>query len=309
MSQLIGQGGTITLDADFTDGTGAAVDPTTPRVSIINALGATVVSNATPTRISLGHYEYAYPVDVAAPLGAWDADWTALINGSPVEAHDGFTVVPAGTVLFTSTDAFVTIADYEAAFNTVITGDAGLTAKVQFALDSACAEIRQALGNQTLTYVTDDVIELDGTGRTALLLPQLPVVHINSVTIDKGLATELAVTDWVLGLGGVLRRKGTQLDPTAWYTRRPPKVWPWGFGNITVDYDHGYDAYESEPFPKDLINVALQVARSTVSSLPAGITSETIGGYSYTRQLGATLGADAYEKLLNRYAVKRVPVP
>lgn len=190
--------------------------------------------------------------------------------------------------------AFVTIADYEVAFNAIVTGNAGLEAKVQWALDGACDEIRGELGDQVLDLVEDDVIVLHGTGHQSLLLPQLPIVAVNSVTIDNGLGSELVVTDYKVDFSGILyRRKG----------------WPWGFGNVTVDYDHGYGAYEGLQLPNDLKTVALQVARSTVSSLPAGITSETIGGYSYTRSLGAAIGADAYEKLLNRYAVKRVPVP
>lgn len=98
MAQQIGRGGTITLDARFSDGAGAAIDPVNPKVSILNALGAVVVSLATPTHVSLGHYQYTYAVAADAMLGAWAAKWFALINGAPEEGEDGFTVVAAGTI-------------------------------------------------------------------------------------------------------------------------------------------------------------------------------------------------------------------
>lgn len=99
MTQTIGRGGTITLDAYYRDGAGQLVDPVSPKVSIVDAQGTTVVSLATPTtHVATGHYQYAYPVAVGAPLGAWEAVWYGTINGSPVQDEDGFTVVVAGSI-------------------------------------------------------------------------------------------------------------------------------------------------------------------------------------------------------------------
>lgn len=100
MTELIGRGGTITLDALFRDANWQAIDADTGTelVSVIDALGATAVANDTPTHIGTGHYEYAYPVDIAAPLGAWEIHWSGLINGAPVTAVEGFTVLPAGSI-------------------------------------------------------------------------------------------------------------------------------------------------------------------------------------------------------------------
>lgn len=96
----IGRGGTITLDAVYRDGSQQAVDPVGPNVDIIDALGATVVLNAVPTHDGLGSYHYNYAVAADAPLGAWQIVWQGTVNGGPVEAPEGFTVVPAGTVMF-----------------------------------------------------------------------------------------------------------------------------------------------------------------------------------------------------------------
>jgi hypothetical protein len=105
-----------------------------------------------------------------------------------------------------------------------------------------------------------------------------------------------------------LRRKGTQVDPSWYYYRHPPMTWPWGFQNITIDYDHGYGAYEGAQLPTTLKNIAIQVARGIVSSLPSGVTSETIGGYSYTRSLGTAEGVQAFAKTLDKYKLPRIPV-
>lgn len=190
--------------------------------------------------------------------------------------------------------AFVTVDDYNAAFQTTADEDA-----VQFALDAACTQIRKYL-SQDLDLVTDDEQPFDGTGHQTLLLPQLPVLAVNSVFIDKDEDTEEEVTDYKVGFGGILYRRCG---------------WPWGVQNITVDYDHGF-----EEIPADLKSVALGIARFVATPITeealGGITSETIGGYSYTRDLGAassvaTTGSDvsAYSRVLDLYRVKRIPVP
>lgn len=98
MAQQIGQGGTITLDAFFTDGTGVAHDPTNVQVSILDTTGAVIVSLDAAVRVALGHYHYEYTVAVDAPLGAMAIQWFADINGVPVTDEDGFTVVAAGSI-------------------------------------------------------------------------------------------------------------------------------------------------------------------------------------------------------------------
>lgn len=104
MAGLIAQGGTITLEALTSDNTGAATDASALTVSIIDATGTTVVSNASPTHVSTGHYEYAYPVSPTAVLGAWAAEWVGTVGGFPLISDDGFTVVtPPQIITPTST--------------------------------------------------------------------------------------------------------------------------------------------------------------------------------------------------------------
>lgn len=100
MTQLIGQGGTITLDAKYQDVNGIATDPVDPRVSILDPMGATVVDLAVPTRVGVGLYQYAYAVAADAPMGAWQARWYGLINSVQVgPVDDGFTVTASGVIV------------------------------------------------------------------------------------------------------------------------------------------------------------------------------------------------------------------
>lgn len=201
--------------------------------------------------------------------------------------------------------AFVTADQYATALRVDVPDGSPLEAAVNMALDAACSEIRGYLG-QTLDAVVGDVVALDGTGRRGLILPEMPVTAVNAVTIDKDLATELVVTDFYLGFGGVLYRTGVQAVPDWWdwwdWSAFPRRGWPLGVGNITVDNDHGYAT-----IPADLVNVAIQVARATINSGLPGMTSETIGGYSYTRD-GKVDILGAFTRVLDNYKLPRVMV-
>lgn len=100
MAQLIGQGGTITLDAQYADLNGSAKDPTSPQVSIVDPNGATIIDLDTPTRVGLGHYQYLYAVAGDALEGAWEVRWYGLINGVQVgPVAEGFTVAAGGAIV------------------------------------------------------------------------------------------------------------------------------------------------------------------------------------------------------------------
>lgn len=99
MSQLIARGSPITLDAFYTDGTGTPTDATSPKTSIIDAAGATVVNLDTPTHVGTGHYQYTYAVPADAILGAWAARWFGTVDGNALEDEDGFTVIRAAVVI------------------------------------------------------------------------------------------------------------------------------------------------------------------------------------------------------------------
>jgi hypothetical protein len=91
------RGKTITLSARYVDASGAAHDPISPMVDIINPLGVTVVNNDTPTAAGpVGFYEYDFTVPNDALLGEWGVVWTGTIDGQPAEANGTFTVLAGG---------------------------------------------------------------------------------------------------------------------------------------------------------------------------------------------------------------------
>lgn len=94
-------GSTIPLTAQYQDGTGTAVNPVTPLVSILNPLGVEVVSPTTPTALpSVGRFSYDFDIPSGGLVGTWTVIWSGVINGSAVESTEVFTVVEAGSITF-----------------------------------------------------------------------------------------------------------------------------------------------------------------------------------------------------------------
>lgn len=143
------------------------------------------------------------------------------------------------------------------------------------ALDAATAMI-QALTNQTLEQVEDDVLVLDGSGTRALLLPEFPVTEVSSVELD-GVA--LAASEYQWSADGYLRRAGS--------------VWPADLRNIEVTYTHGYAT-----LPTLIVSMTAKLA-ARLYQVPASVRQETIGSYS-TSYVSPTLQADELA-LLDRY--------
>lgn len=204
------------------------------------------------------------------------------------------------------TAPFALLEDYIEAFGNASTEIGDTDMQVRAALAAACEEIRQYCA-QNFTLIEDDEIVLHGTGRSTLLLPELPVVAVNSVLVNAGEDTEEEVTDFRIDTeSGLLWRPPSSSG--SW-----PGRWPVGFLNITVDYDHGYTEV-----PKDVINVACLMARNSImardTAREVGITSETIAGYSYTTDSGSSIVAveEASRKnlrrILDRYRLPRIPV-
>lgn len=125
------------------------------------------------------------------------------------------------------------------------------------ALESATGAVRDET-RQWLELVEDDTITVSTRSGTDLLLPELPVVAVTTVTVD---GTDLVEdTDYELDLGddgrrGIIRRLGGY-------------AWP---GKVTVTYTHGYAT-----IPPGLRAVVLRVAARGMSN-PLGLNQETAG--------------------------------
>lgn len=123
-------------------------------------------------------------------------------------------------------------------------------------LTSTTAMIKRE-ARQTIELVTNDAVTLDASSTRVLLLPELPVVSVASVTVDGVVLTESV--DYLVSANGVLastNRLRTWRSPAA------------------VVYTHGYATV-----PGDLKAICIEAAaRAWVN--PRGVLSEQIGTYS-----------------------------
>lgn len=185
----------------------------------------------------------------------------------------------------------ITLDDFEAA------GGDPDAASASLAISAASEMVRQYL-NQQVDFVEGDVVVLSGTGTRALLLPECPVVAVNSVTVGDDL---LVGADYRVTSGGLLwRLTSDALDDDGVHIT---SVWTRGY-EVTVDYDHGF---AEVPGDIRLVVARLAVAIATDSGSLAGLRQETVDNYSYTRDSAAT-SADAELAVLARRVLRQVPV-
>ena len=196
---------------------------------------------------------------------------------------------------------FCSIDDINTFLGTTILPD---DAQALLAIDEATAVI-QNYCNQKIEQVSDDTIQLDGTGSTKLFLPELPVVSITSVEVDGVL---LDPTYYALAENGVLWRKYG--------------VWTVGARNIEIAYTHGYSA-----IPDDLRGVCYRsAARLYQAQMKAGkvdfvgdVKSVSVGDYSISFGGGSGAAGEGQgdvsaartllmseKDILNRYRYKRI---
>jgi hypothetical protein len=159
------------------------------------------------------------------------------------------------------------------------------------AIDSSCEMIRSYLG-QRLNYDPNDTVLMGGTGGLAQLVPELPIVAIETIYID-----DVEETDYVF-----VKKAGL-------IYKRDETVWPRGVDNISVTYSHGY-AYletdvEDDPddttpkpdrMPADIRRIALALAQRifiSAGTVLGQVASETISpdSYAYTLADSATNSA------------------
>jgi hypothetical protein len=201
-------------------------------------------------------------------------------------------------------------------------------------LRMASAVIRSEL-NQLINRVEDDAIHLEPRGGQVILLPELPVWEVDSVTETRyGITTALIEgTHYRVELGhdgriGILRRLPTNAvdivasDTTLTFgidsVHRVETYWPasdaTGDSGVDVVYDHGFDDANGSggvlhELPDILWTVALRVAARGFTN-PVGMRQETISRYSYTaagaaEDIGLYLTAGDLEDLAPFYPGQR----
>lgn len=174
------------------------------------------------------------------------------------------------------------------------------------ALDAACQAVR-TYTNQDLNLVRDDEVQLHGLGHREILLPQIPVLEVASIseTDRDGDVEPLESSDWYVSTAGVLSRI---TSPYYWYP---------GIGNITVVYTHGWavdedemeesDAPTADRMPSDLRMVAVQIAAGVYMAPPVSVSQVTLGDFSASFESSANgMVEPAMAAILDRYTVKGV---
>ncbi len=169
------------------------------------------------------------------------------------------------------------------------------------AVDAACDIVRTHT-DQEFNLTTLGTATLDGTGTDALLLPQVPVSEVRSVTIggtvNSGTITGgTAVTSWAVREDGVLlRTAGAATGDPSWSGETLPLRWPKGRQNVSVIYSHGYG---SATLPRDVRMVALQIAARLL--VQGAAVYESVGAVS-VRYAGPPLDLSPGEKaILSRH--------
>lgn len=258
MAGVVGQGGTIVLDARYRDGSGALVDPTTPLVDIINPSAVEIVTNAVPVQDGTGLFHYNYTVAVAAPLGTWTAHWTGVINGAPVSGDDVFTVVAAGSVT-TDEPLLVPIAEYRRiTLDTTSTNSA-----ISGALIEATGLVEEYLGRFLISTQRTETLAMDRYGRVYPSAVPITAVATTGLT-NEGHALAGATADETINL---------VLEPVL---GRPPQS--------TITYTGGFT---SDTVPRTIQRricwEAYTILRADqLATVPAGATAVSIGDASLT---------------------------
>ena len=141
-------------------------------------------------------------------------------------------------------------------------------------LDDASAMIRAYTG-QTFDLVENDVIVLRIQGGV-VRLPQRPVTEVSQViALGGNLIPDVTVIDWIFdGVDQIRIGEGT-------FIINLPAIW-WdddGYpGTYRVTYSHGY-----AQVPADVVALTCGTVLRTLTAptTAGGVTSETIGSYSY----------------------------
>ncbi|MGW4300424.1 mobile element protein [Streptomyces sp. NPDC004646] len=152
-----------------------------------------------------------------------------------------------------------------------------------YALRAASRRFRGQVGHR-VTFVADDVVWLDGVGRTSLLLPVWPTTAVTEVLLDGQALTE--GSDYAWSESGILRRLGCL-------------HWPDRLRCLRVTYSHGFA--ES---PEDVQEVVAERAEAALT-IPVGVQSKAVGGQSVTFGAQAASGAtEAWMSAVARYKVR-----
>lgn len=286
----VAQGENIVLSAVTYDEFGAPANASAIAVDIIDPAGTVVVTDAIPTNVGTGQYEYTYAVALDATISnQWKARWNATVNGTAIgPIEEFFEVTEAG-------DHYFTIAEARAFRNAKLADTTKYpTADIEAARDEVEEFIEEIIGYACVPRTR--TVTLDGDAATEVFLPDIRVTSITSVTVDgtaydAAVLADLQITDY-----GSLRRKTLGYFALGW-------------GNVVVTYVHGLAECPGPIKRAALILLYNRLVGSDVSDRALSFTNES-GTLQYSTPNGMhrATGIPEVDSILWKYSDHRVGV-
>lgn len=255
MQVVRGLPATLTIEVRTFDGDLAAA---TGNVAVVvrDIDGTSVASGNASATATTGVYTFALPAGVTGTLGAYTA--TASYTLSGVSQSREYPLEVVGAYLFEIHElraydrAIAVTADYSAE-------------EIRAAREEATSRLERAAQVAFSPRVKRVTLSGDGTDR--LLLPDVMVTECVGASVyeevlgaDAGeelTATEVLDVEVDTDRGVLVRTDG--------------QVWPAGFRNVVVDYEHGYPTV---PAPVKKVAMLLAVESLVPSGLPVRATSQ-----------------------------------
>lgn len=246
MTQRVAQGGTIVLTSTYETGTGDLVDPTGPTVDIIDADNTELVTNDTPTRVSLGNYSYTYVVPEDGAVGMWRAHWSGIIDGLISGGDDWFNVVTPGEII-TSTYDLLTLDEAKAALNIPL-ADTTFDTEFHLYITAVSQRLDDLCGLIVKRSVADEVH--DG-GLTMVWPDSVPVATIGEVVeYSAGTATILTAETLTVAGDYALIDAGNHNSRLHRRSSWNDRTFASGRGNIVISYVAGRFDSTADVSPK-----------------------------------------------------------
>jgi hypothetical protein len=214
----------------------------------LKRLDGTTVNAASASHPGLGTYTYVLPGQTL--LDSLTLDWTCTLAGAAISVRDYVEIV--GDHLFGLAEGraahpgLASLTTYPPAF----------LAGKRIGVEQECEDI---CGRAFVPRFAR--VALSGRGTDRLVAPNSEIRAVRAVTVDGVAWSAPAVAAVGFSAAGVLRRPGGA-------------IWPVGFGNVVVEYEHGWD------FPpqgiRDAAILRLRSKATTTTGVPDRAISYTV---------------------------------